>query len=216
MFPLFSVIIILMKTILVPVTCPKCGHEAYVKSEQFIIPAFNQKHRLAILDGTFFRYICPVCQNHIQCIHPCLYHDHEKHLLIAMQPIQESKEVLVRAEQEPIQRLVHTPDQMRETIQIFEDGFHDVPMAYLKGRLIQQFEKHGEKISNIFYHDYDQQSQYLWFDVVSEQESDLRAIPLAIYQELETHTKALIDDTQIREVSISDIMNSLIPLKKDC
>lgn len=204
-----------MKTILVPVTCPTCGHEAYVKSEQFIIPEFHQKHREAILDGSFFRYRCPVCQTTMECIHDCVYHDHARRLLLVLQRQGNEKEIIVETV-EPIQRLVRTPLQLRETIRIFEDHFHDVPMADLKARLLAKFESRGGTLSSISYHDFDKREGLLWFEAMDDHHQiDYRAVSIMYYKAAEQRTVGLIDDTRIQEVTISNVMKKVNLIEND-
>lgn len=204
-----------MKTILVPVSCPNCGHEAYVKSEQFIIPEFHQKHREAILDGSFFQYRCPVCRTAIECIHDCVYHDHARHLLLILKRQGNEKEIVVETV-EPIQRLVRTPLQLRETIRIFEDHFHDVPMSDLKARLLAQFKSRGCRLLSISYHDFDEPNKLLWFEVMNDhQQIDYRAVSLKYYEAARQRTSSIIDDTVLQEVTITNVMKRVNLIKND-
>lgn len=186
-----------------------------MKSEQFIIPEFHQLHREAILDGSFFRYRCPVCQTTMECIHDCVYHDHARRLFIVLQRMGNEKEILVETK-EPIQRLVRTPYQLRETVRIFEDHFHDVPMSYLKAQLLKQFKNRSNPPASISYHDFDEQEQLLWFETADDQQQiSYCAVSMEYYEAAQKRTMHLLDDTCMQEVTISEVMKKVNLIKND-
>ena len=138
-----------------------------------------------------------------------------RRLLLVLQRQGNEKEIVVETV-EPIQRLVRTPLQLRETIRIFEDHFHDVPMADLKARLLAQFESRGGTLSSISYHDFDKRGGLLWFEAMDDHHQiDYRAVSITYYKAAEQRTVGLIDDTRIQEVTISNVMKKVNLIKND-
>lgn len=167
-----------MRNILVELVCRNCCYHTHIKSHTLIQPALEPALRFKILQGNLFTYECPRCHEKITFIHNCLYHDVPHHFMIYMS--QEARDLSELQEQFPTFTLRHvsTPEELKETIRILEDGLNDRCIMHIKEVLMRQ----DPKVKQILYHDQDEESETIWLNFIYDEEEVLKAITKEGYE----------------------------------
>lgn len=168
-----------MKSILVALTCPRCGYITHKKSETFVNPLFEPECRKELLQLTFFAHDCPNCHKHLEFVHDCLYVDQKKHFMILLKvsnsdPITQQKQPQIH-----IMRRVDSAAALMEKIRIFDSYLNDYAMERLKYRL-----KKGHDYTDIRFQEFDEQTQILWFEVQRNQLADMIGVEESFYRSL--------------------------------
>ncbi len=151
--------------------CPKCN--ANVEAEQWsaVNGAKNPQQKVKILDGSLFTAKCKACGNVSRIGFPMLYNDTEKNYMIWLvyeeseinhvsEYFKSSKNDLVEDENgEAVdvgcrQRIVLSPDQLREKIMIFDSGLDDKIIEIMKLHYAKQVQlsiKDGDEVAAVFF-----------------------------------------------------------------
>lgn len=167
-----------MRNILVEILCPKCFYHTHIKSHTLALPEIEPKLRERILQDRMFSYECPRCHEQITFIHDFLYHDVNRHRMIYMS--KEFTELSRLQEQFPQSSMycVDHPRSLHEKIQILEDGFDDEVICLIKDKLTKQ----DRLVKDIWYHDYDCESETIWFLYIYEDQEVVKAIERQTYE----------------------------------
>lgn len=75
-------------------------------------------------------------------------------------------------------RIVFSNEELCEKIRIFNDDLNDIAIEYIKVLL------HNKTNQFVQYHDYDKESETLWFETVTDQ-VNLMAIDISVYLNIE-------------------------------
>lgn len=200
----------------VPVKCPKCGnvweHEVW---DSIDTDSIDKKIDQKIMDWEFFVYKCPSCNSKTEVWTPLLYSDRERNFMIYFIPDKTQKidlntwkiKLWLR------NRIVRTPQDLREKIMIFSDWLDDGIMEILKLSIITNyFEKEMAQISSINY--------YLWtiadgllFHIYFTDNRPVKKVyvPYEEYKRYNDTEKCNIPNDKFVEVSPFTIMNYVEP-----
>ena len=129
--------------------CPKCG--ATVEAEQWtaVNGEKNPQQKLKILEGSLFKAACKNCGNESKIGYPMLYNDTKQNYMIWLvyddeevkhvtDYFKKSKNDIIEDENGEVvdtdcrQRIVMSPESLREKIMIFDSGLDDKMIEILK------------------------------------------------------------------------------------
>lgn len=166
-----------MRNILVEIICRKCYYHTHIKSHTLVQPAMEPQLRKRILQERMFTYACPRCHEPITFIHNFLYHDVPHRFMVYMST--EERDLQDLREQFPdyMIRSVQTPSQLKEMIQMLEDGWDDRCLTFIQ----QKLKSKDPLVLDIHYHDKDDESETIWFMFQYEEEQILKAISFHVY-----------------------------------
>lgn len=150
------------------ISCPVCG--AVHKDQMWIgmESGANPGLRRRILKENLFAWECPTCGHPLQLIYPCLYHDKDRGLMIALAPSGTTsalKNIRARYPQmnHVTKRLVSTPEDMKEKILIFEAGLDDLAVEMVKLALVELVEKKRGRVERAYYVTHSDELDYIGF-----------------------------------------------------
>ena len=117
------------------VTCPSCHHEGDFELWDSINTALDPEMKEKVLNQSIFLYTCPSCGETFRLNYPTLYHQMEDLVMIYLVPESEVKKTYemfygenalfdFRIEKY-LARIVTSPNQLVEKIQIFDAGKDD-------------------------------------------------------------------------------------------
>ena len=124
------------------VTCPSCHHEGDFELWDSINTALNPEMKEKVLNQSIFLYTCPSCGETFRLNYPTLYHQMEDLIMIYLVSESEAEKTYemfygenalfdFRTEKY-LARIVTSPNQLVEKIQIFDAGKDDRIMELVK------------------------------------------------------------------------------------
>lgn len=130
------------------ITCKKCNNQSTTKLYASINANVNKPMKKAILDGTFFEWICPFCNKKSTLLHPLLYHDIKKKSMFYLIPNTTRRyfdDIEIEKQYKDVdnisKRAVSTIAQLQEKINILAQGLDDRIIEIAKYSLIQSLKK---------------------------------------------------------------------------
>lgn len=129
--------------------CPKCGQTVEAEQWTAVNGDKNPQQKLKILEGSLFKAKCPKCGKETKIGYPMLYNDTKQNYMIWLVYDEEevkhttdyfknSKNDLIEDENGDVvdkdcrQRIVMSPEALREKIMIFDSGLDDKMIEILK------------------------------------------------------------------------------------
>lgn len=169
-----------LRNILVEILCPNCFYHTHIKSHTLALPEMEPKLRERILADCMFTYECPRCHKPITFIHDFLYRDVPHSFMVYMSTEQTELPKLKEQFPESLIRCVASPDQLKEMILMLEDGLDDHTIEVIKELLKNK----DSMVKQIHYHDYDRESETIWFTYLYEMQEECKAIEKTIYDRI--------------------------------
>lgn len=130
----------------VAIVCPICNRSHDTETSTIIDAHESEEIREKIIKGTFFDFDCPECGHHSQLHYSCMYRDEdirEYIYLSADQDLEKAAEnaqkILGKSISDGLLRIVHTAQELKEKILIFEHGWDDRMIEICKGISLSQF-----------------------------------------------------------------------------
>lgn len=200
-----------MKSILVALDCPQCMYKTHKKSETLVMPDFEPSFRTSLIEGTFFQKKCPRCGKTLEYIHFLLYVDKANHFIIMIKPRSDFKEAdhsLFKEDETSVKRYIGDTGDVAEKIHILEDRLDDRAVCIIKTKLLMRARKKGQSVQELTYHDYDRNTNTLWFDMVEEDNHQLLAVTKESYDRIVKQLQP-IDTSHFEEVNIAWAINYL-------
>lgn len=111
--------------------CPRCSAVQPFRAWQTVNTRISPEAAAQVLDCSLFLFQCQKCGAQAQLLHPLLYHDMEKRLMIYLMPpgSEDSKATLEQmkggAMAEFQLRIVESPEELAEKVRLFECGLDD-------------------------------------------------------------------------------------------
>lgn len=156
----------------VTLQCPRCGYKTDLRVWESINIQINPEMKQKVKDGSLFRHTCPQCGVTSALNSSLLYHDMEKQLMVYYVNSQEEADEVARffsgdisgtAEADELVRdttndytlrIVPSSDLLREKIYIFDAGYDDRIIEFIKVFIITELlEKDPDFESELmFYH----------------------------------------------------------------
>lgn len=190
-----------MKPVLVEIHCPSCSWHTHIPCETLVIEELEPRYKQQILEDKMFHYICPCCKASIQYLLTFTYMSKKGSYLLILKPDTSSFDIhLPFKDVYTYKRFVHTVEQLKEKIRIFDDGLHDYAIELLKYQI-----KEKRKIEHIVYYDRDKTTHTLWFQIIQETSLNLIGVEEAYYAACEKQIPDLKDD--FLSIDLSFILN---------
>ncbi len=156
------------------ITCKKCKCQSTNKLYASINANLNKPMKKAILNGSFFEWICPCCNRKSILLHPLLYHDIKKQSMFYLIPNTTRRyfdDMDIEKQYKDVdnisKRVVSNIAQLQEKINILEQNLDDRVIEIAKYNLIKiikneyntdsiagyfnSFNREQDRISFIFY-----------------------------------------------------------------
>ena len=124
------------------VTCPSCHHEGDFELWDSINTALNPEMKEKVLNQSIFLYACPNCGETFRLNYPTLYHQMEDLIMIYLvseSEVEKTYEMFYGENalfdfrtEKYLARIVTSPNQLVEKIQIFDAGKDDRIMELVK------------------------------------------------------------------------------------
>lgn len=135
------------------IRCPNCQHVQSVEIFETIDVSLYEGYKEKAKNLEFFKTCCENCKKDITLAYNCLYNDIDKRIMIWLLPNPTEEEVksINAARQREIdgrpvgslyiERIVTTPDELKEKLLIFEAGYDDRIIELLKIIFLAQLDK---------------------------------------------------------------------------
>lgn len=130
------------------ITCKKCKNQSANKLYASVNANVNKPMKKAILDGTFFEWICPCCGKKSILLHPLLYHDIKKQSMFYLIPNTSRRyfdDIDIEKQYKDVdnisKRAVSTIAQLQEKINILAQGLDDRAVEIAKYSVMQNVRK---------------------------------------------------------------------------
>ena len=124
------------------VTCPSCHHEGDFEVWDSINTVLNPEMKEKVLNQSIFLYTCPNCGETFRLNYPTLYHQMEDLIMIYLvseSEVEKTYEMFYGENalfdfrtEKYLSRIVTSPNQLVEKIQIFDAGKDDRIMELVK------------------------------------------------------------------------------------
>ena len=114
------------------VVCPACKKPYNIQIWDSVNAQLNPEKKEEILSNTFYKTICPHCNEETDCVYDFLYHDMNKKYMISMlqdYPQDMLKEITKSGYS---LRKVDDINQLIEKIRIFDAGLNDIVVEIMK------------------------------------------------------------------------------------
>ena len=134
-----------------PIQCPRCGASSTADVWGSINVETDSHARDFILDGSLFMFQCPACGHETRLIYNTLYLDKERGQMFYLiegsgeERAAAEAEALAAAETTPfwrdggfVLRIVHSANDLREKILLFDHGYDDRIVEICKGVALSQ------------------------------------------------------------------------------
>ncbi|MEG0291464.1 MAG: CpXC domain-containing protein [Anaerovoracaceae bacterium] len=126
------------------VSCPNCGHKQNIEIWESVNVSLTPELKERILSHDFFVFECSECGNKMPLAYDCLYNDIKKHAMVWLLPdyseelrreVNEAKTIEVDGKPFGniyMNRIVETPNGLKEKIMIWDEGYDDRIIELLK------------------------------------------------------------------------------------
>ena len=177
-----------MSRILIPFHCEQCGRMHKKAVYDGVDVSKEPQYRAKVMDASIFDFVCPSCGYVNGIIYPFLYHDRARRFMVQLVDSSVTGDPFVDifsgdSEQEEAMRqvaenmkstyrlrTVRTPNDLMEKISVFEGGYDDRALEFIKADLIAK----DPKIEHLYYAPTEQGPVFL----VEEDAGFTRSIPL--------------------------------------
>ena len=130
--------------------CPKCGKNVEAEQWSAVSGDKNPQQKMKLLDGTLFKAVCKNCGRESTVGYPLLYNDMKENYMIWLvyydEEIRHVTDYFKRSKSENLsdddtvepadpecrQRIVRSPEALREKIMIFDSGLDDKIVEIMK------------------------------------------------------------------------------------
>ena len=149
--------------------CPKCSQNIEIEQWSAINGDKNPGQKLKLLEGTLFESKCKSCGSPVTVGYPLVYHDTKQNYMIwlvydeqevkhIIQYFKKSKSEDADDEIEPVdhacrQRVVRSPDSLREKIMIFDSDLDDKIIEIMKLAYAKEVQRtlRGDDVAAAFF-----------------------------------------------------------------
>ena len=148
------------------ITCPKCEAESDFVIWDSINTMLNPEMKDKILNGEAFKWECPHCGHKMKVLHHILYHQMEDDIMIYYVPGDKTEAIelmkgifrdvdggilALEEELKPFanyrNRVVGTPNELIEKIQIFDEGLDDRVIELMKLNIVGTLQENDSNLS---------------------------------------------------------------------
>ena len=137
----------------ITVVCPKCRHTNHIVKYDTINPKSSPNLRNRIIGGSIFEIECEKCHEKFSTLYPCMYYDADKKFKIYLRTKDSPSEPFgYNYNPEYIYRITDSFNDFREKVMIFDDGYNDKAIEFLKSFLVDRYQQgRKEKVIQTYY-----------------------------------------------------------------
>ncbi len=170
------------------VTCPSCGHSQSFMVWQSLNVSLDQEQKRELLEGRLMRSACRRCGHVVDLLHPLLYHDPERQLMIWLWPGPGDPAWPAQTGLAPGYRLriVRTLNELIEKVLIFDSECDDRELELFKAAIRAQSEGDQELDGRLFFggvHTPPGGGETLELVLVHDGATEAFAYPMSAYRE---------------------------------
>ena len=139
------------------INCPKCNKEITIDNYSIVNVTDNEELKEKVLNDNIFNFICPECHQENKLIYPLIYiDDNRKYKILFTAPDEQLETYLDVLEkdhnEEYITRIVHSSNELKEKIFIFDQELDDKVIETIKIFMLDSLNKSNpEKKIKILY-----------------------------------------------------------------
>ena len=167
-------------------TCPQCGEDGPLTMWTSINVAQDPDARRRVEDLSIFEWTCPNCQKTSLVLHPCLYHDVANEFMIWFAPDGEIQDNTTDFSQLDHYTLstTHTPNEIREKVNVLERHLDDRALEMTKLILIMQLSRDNVDVVDVVFHSIDTSGRFVFVLVHPDGAEQYLRLPPTTYQKL--------------------------------
>lgn len=140
------------------ITCSKCKYVGNIAVSDTVNIDSTTDNKEKIMKRLFFKFRCPECKNDFQAEYPVLFESLENNVLLYFVPkadekkLEKVKNLAVSNDFGKKMRIINNQNELVEKLLIFDDGYDDIIIEYLKTVIEKSVAKEQkEKMKDLYY-----------------------------------------------------------------